>query len=58
MIEIISAAFMMFMFVIWTKENWYNMLLKTAFLACSILLTLDAAEEMGYIISTSTELDQ
>lgn len=58
MIEIISAVFMMFMFVVWTRKNWYNTILKTAFLACSILLAIDTAAEMGYVINASTEPDQ
>lgn len=51
MIEIATSILLMMMFAIWKREDFLNLFLKMLFLAISIALAVDTAQEMGYIIN-------
>lgn len=51
MIEIATSVLLMFMFVIWTRKDVFNLFLKTLFLVIALWLAIDTASEMGYIIN-------
>lgn len=54
MVEIFAVVLMLFMFIIWSSNDFFNVFLKASFLVISLWLAIDTAYEMGYVIKTET----
>ena len=50
MIEAISAVFILWMFAIWQKNDWYNVTIKFVMLMLGLALTFEALREFGFIV--------
>lgn len=51
MIETVATVLMLSMFAIWSKDGYFNLLLKILFFVVAIALAVDTAYEMGYVIN-------
>lgn len=51
MIEIAASILLLALFAIWTSADYFNLFLKILFPVIAILLAVDTAHEMGYIIN-------
>ena len=51
MIEAIAAFIQLAMFVIWNKNDWINVAIKTLFLFSGLALTFESLREFGFIVN-------